>query len=431
MAPRAGGRYLPRVTGKTGVSSPVRARVQAALGRAGLFVVILELASYAAIALLNPRLDRPIQRTPALYRVLQQGIEARLGEQETQYELDTVLGWRYTVGYRLGFHHLNAQNLRSAREYDTVSSPGVLRVAAFGDSFVYGSELPEEDAWAGQIEARFPAIEVLNYGVRGYGDDQAYLRYRLEGHALHPQVVVLGFIPDDLNRLVSVYRQFWTTQVPAFTKPRLLVGPGDSLRVVPPPIRREADYRRYLGRPRDIRDLGTLDTWYEPAVYEDPLYDWSATVRLATAAWIRLKRGSLDPGRLVRRGIFNDRSEAYRLQLRVCEAFAREARAHGEVPVVLLLPDDRSVTRIRAGGVPVYAPLRADLARLAVPVLDVGDAFRDQPAAVKQEEWFQQGGHYSRAGSEVVARWLGPRLSAAYTPLSPPPSGRAVSRELR
>jgi hypothetical protein len=87
--------------------------------------------------------------------------------------LDPDLGWRYRSGFRSPTDRINSQGLRALREYSSRPAPGIFRVAAFGDSYVYGTEVPDGECWAARIEELDPGIEVLNYGVGGYGVDQA------------------------------------------------------------------------------------------------------------------------------------------------------------------------------------------------------------------------------------------------------------------
>jgi len=70
------------------------------------------------------------------------------------------------------------------------------------------------------LEARTDALNVLNYGIGGYGFDQAFLRFQREGIALRPDVVLIGFAPDDLGRLVNVYRRFISSRELPLAKPR-------------------------------------------------------------------------------------------------------------------------------------------------------------------------------------------------------------------
>ena len=98
--------------------------------------------------------------------------------------MDPDLGWRPRPGYRSADLNVSAQGLRGSRIYAPIRKPGVLRIAAFGDSLVFGCAVADADCWPAIVEDRFPEIEVLNYGVLGYGLDQAYLRYKAEGRRL-------------------------------------------------------------------------------------------------------------------------------------------------------------------------------------------------------------------------------------------------------
>ena len=48
-------------------------------------------------------------------------------------------------------------------------------------------------------------MQVLNFGVDGYGIDQMYLRYQRDVRPWKPQVVVIGFSGHDLRRTMAVY----------------------------------------------------------------------------------------------------------------------------------------------------------------------------------------------------------------------------------
>jgi hypothetical protein len=100
----------------------------------------------------------------------------------------------------------------------------VLRVAVFGGSLVFGHEDAEPEAFPAIMERTFPGFEVYNYGVLGYGLDQAFRGYQAEGHQRAPDVVAIG-CPRILERCVSDYRQFLNANLSSepSTKPRFLL----------------------------------------------------------------------------------------------------------------------------------------------------------------------------------------------------------------
>ena len=125
--------------------------------------------------------------------------------------MDPRLGWRPRPGYRFANIHVNVQGLRGSGDYAETRSSDVLRVAAFGDSLVFGYEIDDGDCWPAIMEKLFPKLEVLDYGVLGYGLDQAYLRYKAEGQRLAPEIVLIGCTPGVNDRCTSVYLPSETT----------------------------------------------------------------------------------------------------------------------------------------------------------------------------------------------------------------------------
>jgi hypothetical protein len=332
------------------------------------------------------------------------GIRDRLSDEDDVIVLDPEIGWRNRTHYSSTLHNTNSAGLRSAREYAPQRSPEVLRVAAFGDAFVYGAEVPTAAAWAALIEDADPAFEVLNYGVGGYGTDQAFLLYQREGQRFSPDVVVIGFSPVDLRRGVSRYTRFGSFDEPPLTKPRYKLDAAGGLVLVPNPLQGREDWERLAAEPRRVVDLGVDDAWYDALRFRNPLYDRLASVRLATAAGLRVWRRYVWRDRLFADAGFRPEASAFAVQRAVLGAFADSVRAHGATPVVVMLPDQSSVWAVQSGRGAVYAPL-ADTLRIAdgLPVVDVVDAFAEWASAHGDDGMFAPGGHYGPVGNRVLA----------------------------
>jgi len=224
-------------------------------------LLILELGSFAAIALTASIRDEDTRRTTDIFREQSLKIQQLLDSSPKLVQLDPVLGWRYRPGHRDPENQINSQGVRSGREYSTVPEPGVIRVAAFGDSFVYSNEVANDDTWSARMEALSPRMEVLNYGVGGYGTDQAFLRYLNEGSRLSTDVVIIGFAPDDLRRVVNVYRRFISNREFPLVKPRFVLTSDGDLVLLQSPLQRVSDYDTYLRQPAKVIKLGRNDQW--------------------------------------------------------------------------------------------------------------------------------------------------------------------------
>jgi hypothetical protein len=86
---------------------------------------------------------------------------------------------------------VNARGYRGPLHADAPPA-GVTRVLMLGDSVTFGSGVSDAETFTSLLDAR-PDLEALNFGVDGYGTDQALLRLQREGLAFRPHVVVLNF----------------------------------------------------------------------------------------------------------------------------------------------------------------------------------------------------------------------------------------------
>jgi hypothetical protein len=398
------------------LSSPVRDPRERRFGRAKLSVFVclllilivgvLETLAWIGMFLLPPH--RAARRTTDIYKEQSAMIQALLDPSRPRHiEFHPVLGWRYAPHFRDNLSQMNSKALRSNREYTARPPDNVLRIAAFGDSFVYGSEVDNASAWPAVMESQHPDLEVLNYGVGGYGVDQAYLRYLLEGKDLSPKVVLIGYSPDDINRTVNVYRRFLTDLDSALIKPRYVLDADGSLSLLEMPARLE-DYQRMLEEPSRAKRFGQHDYWYTKCMYENPLYDWVATLRLSCtlAAWTY--RRHLDPDRPIDGQFYNVNSRAFKIQAALFRRFSDAVRKSGASPLVLVLPDEKSIQRVRQGQPAIYEPLLAHMRAHSIDYVDAAAAFLAiEPASPRgTKDWFAPQGHYSRKGNQIVAAWL-------------------------
>ncbi|HET6164080.1 MAG TPA: SGNH/GDSL hydrolase family protein [Planctomycetota bacterium] len=85
---------------------------------------------------------------------------------------------------------------------------GTFRVLCIGDSTTYGLGVPEPATWVRRLEADLNStapsglrIEVVNAGVPAYNTRDELALYRSLADRLRPDLVVLGFYGNDLERL--------------------------------------------------------------------------------------------------------------------------------------------------------------------------------------------------------------------------------------
>ena len=243
---------------------------------------------------------------------------------------DERLGWVINPGRRTadGLYFSSVEGLRSPQAGVAFADRKARhRVALVGDSFTFGLEVSYEQSWGARLERALGGdVQVLNFGVDGYGVDQAYLRYTRDVRPWRPDVVIFGLITHDLFRSMAVYSFVSFPGWPfPFAKPRF-VADGDRLALlnVPLPSPRAILAARSIGDlPFVEYDRGyraedwvwhPLDQFYLYRLLASEYRGWSG----------RDPRGS------------DERVVA--LNREIVRAFIRDVRADGSIPVVVYFP---------------------------------------------------------------------------------------------
>jgi lysophospholipase L1-like esterase len=331
---------------------------------------------------------------------------------------DPNLGWTN----RPNLPDYNAAGMRADRDYPLTPPADRLRIAAFGDSFTHGNEVERVEAWAtllmGEMLARGAPAEVLNFGVGGYGVDQAYLRWQQQGRAYQPDMVLLGFVEADVPRMLSMYWKLHpgALAVPGanpFTKPRFTLGDDGALRLINQPTPLPAAIPGWIAA-LPTSEYAPYEYYYDPDDYAEAWWQHSAALSLLDALrrYLRVDLAGVPRLQLADDAVaMRQGSEAYRLALAVIGAWAEAARDDGACFVIVHLPLRSAVIAHQAGEPPHYAALRDEL-RAAHPWIETLDAF---PRADLDAQ-FAPGGHYSPAGSRLIAAAIADQLAASDAP---------------
>jgi len=317
-----------------------------------------------------------------------------------------VLGWSPKPLVHTQEVRINSQGIRSEHDYSQDVPSRVIRVAAFGDSFTFGSDVANDATWESQLEEQGSRFEVLNFGVGAYGLDQAYLRYLQDGVPFHSDIVIIGFMSENIYRNLNVFRLFYSSlyKTNLYTKPRFSLENGNLILFKNPLATRE-DYVRFVADDEAVlKEIGSKDYYYQIGYLAGPM-DRLPSVRLFKIAMRSLKQ-QLNPV-VTREGSYAVTSEAFRLTTRLLEAFHCAALQHESLPVIVIYPDLGDLSRHRNHQPKRYEPLLEHLHMNGFRYLDVLDALVAYESDVPRDQltvgpW----GHYSRLGNKIVASSL-------------------------
>lgn len=145
------------------------------------------------------------------------------------YKIDTVRGYALEPGiagwYRkegASYVHINSEGLRD-REHQKAKPPHTFRIALLGDSYAEALQVSLEEAFWVVMEERLHAcaafagkkLEIINFGVSGYGTTQELLTLRERVWDYAPDLVLLAMTTN--NDITDNLRAFKKTdQIPYF-----------------------------------------------------------------------------------------------------------------------------------------------------------------------------------------------------------------------
>lgn len=313
---------------------------------------------------------------------------------------DRELGWTNSpfAPNRENAFCISSGGARGRREYTATIPDGVTRVLTFGDSFTYCAEVPDVDAWQHQLEVRRRDMEVLNFGVGGYGTDQALLRFRRVAPNFDAHAILIGINVENIARNVNRYRPVYHPRTgSAVCKPRFLLVNGE-LELLPSPFETRGALVNAVADGSVLEAIREHEYWFEAP----SLLDNSGFGRLLRT-WSAYSRRQPDV-------LWGDESgEPFRVTLAILEAFAAEANAKEPRFVGVVISHRKG----DLGGARFWKPLCDALDHLGIAWLDLSETLA--PALARGESLYT-GGHLSRRGNELSAAAIETFLAPAFEP---------------
>jgi hypothetical protein len=277
---------------------------------------------------------------------------------------DPVVGWPSPSEFGG-----NRYDATGSRPIPAFPEPGDACISIYGDSFTYGSGVPDEAAWANQL-SQLLGCRVANYGVGGYGTDQALLRFE---HNLDDEaaITILGHLSENIMRNVNQYRKLLAAGDPLSLKPRFTLRAGGGIGLVPLQVSTPEELTSFLERPEDRLE-------HEFFAPNGP----SGITRFHFPFTLSMLRGLAHYH--VRAELAGEPAyaqfyevdhpaEGVEVTARILERFAASARARGKLPMLQVIPTGLDMIEYQKTGRWTYAPLLDRADELGIDVVDHGD----------------------------------------------------------
>jgi len=169
-------------------------------------------------------------------------LDVRIEPGGSLFERDPRLGYRHRAGryqvtegfLRFGLTH-DAAGLR-ATHAERARDPRRPELWIFGDSITHGWSVDDAETYAWLLQERFPHLEVVNFGVSGYGTLHGWLQFQ-DALAARPRpagvVVAYASFHDDRNTFARERRKIlvpWNRLGP-LSQPRARFDGAGELRI--------------------------------------------------------------------------------------------------------------------------------------------------------------------------------------------------------
>ncbi|MEM7426660.1 MAG: hypothetical protein AAF441_11220 [Pseudomonadota bacterium] len=266
-------------------------------------------------------------------------------------------------------------------------------VEMYGDSFTWSDEVQGRHAWPNDLSG-FLGCRVLNFGVGGYGSDQALLRYL--GNQRHADIAVLNHLSENIMRNANQLRN--------------LIYPGKQLALKPRFVL-EKGTLKYVSVPEV--DVNQLDQAATRLVHEFFVPDGKSGIRseftfpytytllgMATGHYRISARLRGEPAHA---RFYDADHPAGGLELtsRIVGRFVAEARAKGQIPLITIIPMCKDLKFAEIHGVLPHQSLVQSLKDQGIEVFDFSAAFRER--ADFESLYIDCRGHLNKAGYRFMA----------------------------
>lgn len=266
-------------------------------------------------------------------------------------------------------------------------------VSTYGDSFTTGSDAasyPKE-------LARLIGCAVANYGVGGYGSDQAMLLAREMRAVDHAPISVIGHASENILRNLNQYRNLLYPGQELLFKPRFIFD-GEELRSMPVPVAEPGDFHLLMTAPESILNYDEFLSRPRRAFpYTLSIVRWLFTDFHARAFMARVPRH--EP-------FYHRDHPAGGLQTTtaVLTSFAVDQRRDIRRPIILLIPVGDDFKYVSRGHQWPDQPLAAALAASQEPVIHAGPKMMEKLKGADPCSLYEPcNGHFNARGYRMLA----------------------------
>ena len=273
-------------------------------------------------------------------------------------------------------------------------------ISLYGDSFTWSAEVDDKHAWNNILSTQV-GCRVANYGVGGYGSDQAYLRFK-QNRRDHSKIVFLNHHSENILRNVNQFRDLLYPGEGLGFKPRFVIEGEGSFKLVPLPTFTEAQYKEVVLNP----GLYLKNEYFlpnGPSGITQATFPYTLAV-LKAFNQFHVKAKIL--GKSWYQDFYNSDHPSMGLEVttNILTSFYQEALARGQTPVLTIIPGGKDLLYFSEHADWPYQNLIDELSRQQIPILNVGIGLMKHMTGQDPCSLFGDcRAHYNEKGYELLA----------------------------
>jgi hypothetical protein len=367
--------------------------------------VVFEFSSLFGLYLIKKIHRKTYNPTPthSLSDTHKETLHKLLKNQPTYGKYSPELGWTIKENGMSTLFKSNSQGIRANREYRLSPPKNVVRISTFGDSFTHGDEVENKHTWQEKLNHFDSNLEVLNFGVNGYGLDQTFLRYQKDGIKFNSHIVLIGFLSENILRNINVFRPFYMPNASGVLGKPYFTLENDKLQLHPNPLQDLSQYQKLLDQPDEILPkLGSHDYFFKTR-YKNGFFDFLPSVRLLKMTSYEL----LNRDKILE---YDQNSYPFQLTTKIFGLFHETVEQNNSFPIIVVFPGKRDIISYRKNKIKRYLSLLNYFDTKNYLYIDIYDAFDIYGKNIPVKDLFINY-HYSPLGNELVAKHIWQYLS--------------------
>jgi hypothetical protein len=242
---------------------------------------------------------------------------------------------------------------------------------------------------------------VSNYGVEGYGTDQAFLRF-LHNTEDEAQIVFLNHWSENILRNINQYRQLLYPTDGIGFKPRFIIDQDGQLILIPLPSFSEMEYPNVVYNPERFLSHEYFSPNGPSGIQKLSFpYTWTA---------LKCLRNFHIRAKLFRLPLYAEfytpdhPSQAQPITAGILKHFYSEVRNRRRIPIITVIPAGQDLLFFRKKGNWPYQPLIDELRHQEVEVLNFGEGIIAHLGTNDVRSLFTKlPGHYNKKGYRILA----------------------------